>query len=214
MFITASALAVAASSSPARGQDMMGESAEPPPATRPAAPAALATALLALPAVPEGSAAPDISATGLDGKAVTLATLPRKPVVIVFGSYSCPSFRQRLPLLVDLARGYQKRVHFLILYTREAHAVGEWEVQRNKDEQIEVTQPADLPARQALAERATRSLGKDFSVAVDSMADQTLRAYGLFPNGCVVLDKNRRVVAVQKWLDPSGLGELIARANK
>lgn len=173
-----------------------------------------ATDLLMAPRVSVGAAAPPISAVNLDGRPITLESLPRKPLVMIFGSHSCPSFRQRLPQLKELADTYQRRVHFVIIYTREAHAIGEWEVQRNKDERIEVHQPADLPARRTLAAEATRPVSKVIDVAVDVMSDDTARAYGLFPNGAVVLSRDRTIIGFQKWVDPFALAELIGEATR
>src|SRR5690606_3026807 len=150
-----------------------------------------AAALRKRPPIAEGAPAPELSAVNERSRPVKLAGLPRKPVVIVFGSWSCPSFRQRLPQLERLAATYQKRVHFLVIYTREAHAVGEWEVERNRDEQIQIAQPADLAGRIERATAATSPVLKAFELAIDDMSDATVRAYGLFPNGAVVLKPDR-----------------------
>jgi len=41
----------------------------------------------------------------------------------------------------------------LVIYTREPHAIGQWEVARNDREQVAVEQPTNLPGRIALAKR-------------------------------------------------------------
>lgn len=156
-----------------------------------------------------GSEAPPISLTDLNGKRLTLNRLPRQPVVLIFGSYSCPSFRQQIPMLNQLAKAHARRAHFLIVYTREAHAVGEWEVQRNRDEGIRVAQHRDKSNRRAAAIATQRALGVKLPIALDDMDDCTVRAYNAFPNGAVVISPDRKIVAAQQWADPFLLDQVL-----
>ena len=78
--------------------------------------------------------------------------------MLEFGSYSSPSFRQRAAKMDELARQYSTRANFLIIYTKEAHAVGEWEVDRNRDEGVRVAKHADLAARKTAAKDAKQAL--------------------------------------------------------
>ncbi len=48
----------------------------------------------------------------------------RKPVVLVFGSYTCPKFRYGSPALNELWSHYGKQAEFLLVYIREAHGAG------------------------------------------------------------------------------------------
>lgn len=70
-----------------------------------------------------GSIAPDFTLTTQDGKGTIRLSDYRgkKPVVLVFGSYTCPPFRQRVVLVDEIYKRYKDRVTFLFVYIREAH---------------------------------------------------------------------------------------------
>lgn len=159
--------------------------------------------------LPVGSDAPPISLTDLKGRRLTLDNLPRRPIVLIFGSYSCPAFRQQAARLNQLAEAHTRRAHFLIVYTREAHAVGEWEVQRNRDEDIRVAQHANAEARKSVATAAQRALNITLPIALDDMDNTTVRNYDAFPNGAVILSADRKVLAAQRWVDPFLLDEVL-----
>lgn len=151
-----------------------------------------------------GDAAPEFRLTGLDGKVFELSSLKETPIVLEFGSYTCPVFRSRAAAMEKLRSQYSGRVRFLIVYTKEAHPVGGWEVERNKQEGIRVQQPMDLTGRKALAEEAKQKLKLTTPILLDDMNDSTTTAYGGFPNGAVVI-KDGQVIASEKWVDPPAL---------
>jgi hypothetical protein len=134
--------------------------------------------------------------------------------VIVFGSYSSPSFRQRAAGIEALARQFGSRAQFLIVYTKEANPTGQEDVQRNKEEGISVEPHKDAAARLAQAEKAKSELGLTIPIAPDAMDDAVATSFGGFPNGAVVLSRDGVVVARQQWLDPDGLERRIEQALK
>ncbi len=171
------------------------------------------------PAVEVGQAAPDFSLKTLDGKPVSLASLKGRLVVLVFGSYTTPTFRDHLPALEKLAKENGSKASFYILYTSEAHAVGDWEVDRNKDEKILVEQPKTETERQSLAKQAASTLNITVPILIDEMDNAVAQAYGLAPNGAVVIGRDGAVVARQHWFEPMSLrqqldGAVAARAAK
>jgi hypothetical protein len=171
---------------------------------------AAAAAVSAKPATPKEPV--DLSTvkfTRLDGRAVPISTYKGKPLVLIFGSYSCPSFREHAKGLDELQRRYAAKANFLLVYTKEAHPVGGWEVQRNKDAEISVPQAKDEAARLAAAKLARTKLGLSMATAVDSMDDQLVAAFDAFPNGAVILDREGQITARQKWAEPRGLRILL-----
>ncbi|HZS49697.1 MAG TPA: deiodinase-like protein [Bryobacterales bacterium] len=158
-----------------------------------------------------GDAAPEFRLTGLDGKTFELSNMSGTPVVLEFGSYSCPVFRSHAAAMEKLRTQYSGRVRFLIVYTKEAHPVGGWEVERNKQEGIKVQQPTDLTGRKKLAEEAREKLNLATPILLDDMNDSTTTAYGGFPNGAVVI-KDGQVVASEKWVDPPALKAAVDKA--
>jgi hypothetical protein len=161
-----------------------------------------------------GTRAPEFELTKLDGKPVQLSSLNGRVGVIVFGSYSSPTFRQHAAQLESLAKQYGSRASFLVVYTKEAHPAGQWDVDRNKEEGISVEAAKDAAARKAQAEKARESLGLTIPIAPDTMDDTVATAYGAFPNGAIVLSRDGTVVARQQWLDPDGLERRIEQALK
>jgi hypothetical protein len=67
-----------------------------------------------------GEAAPDFRLQDLDGVPVRLSDLRGKPVVLEFGSYTCPIFSDRV---IDMERLAQRHpeAEFLVIAVREAH---------------------------------------------------------------------------------------------
>src|SRR5688572_25047150 len=147
-----------------------------------------------------GTPAPAFELTRLDGKPVRPSTFQGRVGVIVFGSYSSPSFRQR--------------AQFLIVYTKEAHPAADWEVERNKDAGISVEAHKDAATRAAQAEKTEHALKLTIPIAPDTMDDAVSTAFGTFPNGAVVLSRDGIIVARQQWVDPGGLEKRIEQALK
>jgi Spy/CpxP family protein refolding chaperone len=160
-----------------------------------------------------GQPAPEFRVTRLDGTAVQLDSFQGKLSLIAFGSFTSPSFRQRVLSLEDLRREYGSRVSFLIIYTREAHPTGQWEVDRNREQQISIAEHKDLTARKEMAKQARTRLKINIPIAVDSMEDDAARAYHAWPNNAAVLiDKDGAVFAYQQWFDAYGMKQAIQEA--
>ncbi len=176
------------------------------------APVASTQEMLDAPMPSVGAVAPEFDLTRVGGRRFILSQYARRVVVIEFGSLSCPSFRDRAPAMEALRRKFALRAEFLIIYTREAHPTGGWEVRRNKEEGIQIEQPTSDAGRRELARRAVEALRIKMPVAVDMMDDAVTRAYGGFPNAAVVIGRDGRVAARQQWTDPSSLGAEIALA--
>jgi hypothetical protein len=150
-----------------------------------------------------GQVAPEFELKKLDGTPVQLSSFKGKTLLLVFGSYSSPSFRQRAAALDELRRDFSTRVSFLVAYTREAHPAGSWEVERNRDEEISIADHKDEAGRRTVAREAQNRLHLgQFTFATDSMNNTTANAYHAFPNAAAVLiGKDGTVLAYQQWFD-------------
>src|SRR5438067_1205699 len=67
-----------------------------------------------------GQPAPEFELADLDGNLVRLSDLRGRPVVLEFGSYTCPIFSGRVPAMEQLAREHPEAI-CLVIYVREAH---------------------------------------------------------------------------------------------
>lgn len=179
-----------------------------PPTTGPSSnatqPAADAAGVSFSPLVP-GDPAPDFTLTDTNGKSVTLSNLYKsRPLVLIFGSYTCPSFRDRAPAISRLKRNLgDSRATLLIIYTREAHPKGGWEVERNRDDKIEIPAHGSNADRLAAAKKAQKALElSDVPMALDSMQDVVFRRFGEHPNGAAIIARGGTISVLQEWFDP------------
>ncbi|MBC8106446.1 MAG: hypothetical protein H7Z14_07650 [Anaerolineae bacterium] len=139
----------------------------------------------------------------LDGTPVQLSSFKGKILLLTFGSFTSPSFRQRAVALDELRRDHGARVSFLVVYTREAHPAGTWEVDRNRDEEISIADHKDEAERRTVA-RAARDRLKlgQFTFATDAISNATADSYHAFPNAAsVLIGKDGTVLAYQQWFD-------------
>lgn len=183
----------------------------PTPSPAPAPPAAPKVEVAS---VRVGQPAPDLALTRIDGKPTTLAAYKGKPTVLIFGSFSCPSFRDRLPLLEELKKQYKRDVNFVVIYTREAHPMGGWEVERNLDQEIKVAAHQTIGDRLTAARQMQTALDVTLDMAVDPFDDTASATFAGFPNGAAVLDRDGKIVLMQKWCDPWGIKAAIDGLKK
>ncbi|MCU1232944.1 MAG: Tetratricopeptide 2 repeat protein, partial [Candidatus Solibacter sp.] len=148
--------------------------------------------------VPVGSRAPTVPSLELDRLA--------KPIVLVFGSYTCPKLRGSAAGLKRLASAYGNRVDFRLVYIREAHAEGgaeaDWQSTVNTKEGISLTSALTLSEKKEHAELCLRKLDLPFPALVDGMDGAAENAYQAWPSRLYLIGLDRKV-AYQ-----SRLGEL------
>lgn len=156
----------------------------------------------ATPLAEVGQAAPELDVKKLDGNAVRLSSYKGRPLLLVFGSYSAPTFREKAAQLADLAGDFKGRVEVLVVYTAEAYPVGQWEIERNKDEKVRVEAHASEAARIKAARDARTTLKLEgLTFVVDAMSDKTAKAFEGTPNAAVLIGRDGVVVARQKWFE-------------
>lgn len=169
-----------------------------PPSTR----GALDEAFLDPDAGPKvGEVAPDFTLRGLDGKPVSLTSFRGKPVVVEFGSYTCPAFREQSRRLQPLIDGYGGKVGFLVVYGHEAHPTDGWVNQVNTREGIAIASHTSWEQRQKCALLTKDALGLEATIVVDEMGEAVLRGWGGHPNTGYVLDATGRVVSRQHFIN-------------
>ena len=84
--------------------------------------------------------------------------------------------------LHELWERYGERVHFLVVYIREAHPEEGWVVTPNRDEGIRVNDPTSNEARLEVAEACALHLKIRMPVVVDDVDDAVASAYGALPD--------------------------------
>jgi tetratricopeptide (TPR) repeat protein len=117
----------------------------------------------------------------------------KTPVVLVFGSYSCPNFRASADALNALFQHYGRQTPFFLVYIREAHSAGDWQSTRNAREGITVAPALTMQDREDHAVMCTRELHLKFPALLDRMDGSVEAAYAAWPSRAFVIGADGRV---------------------
>jgi cytochrome c-type biogenesis protein CcmH/NrfG len=164
-----------------------------------------------------GKAAPDVELRRPEGGTFRLSSLRGQPVVLAFGSYTCPQFRHGAPVLNLLHGRFGDRVKFLLVYIREAHPQGEsWPSTVNEREKVNLPEARTESERVAHAALAQKRLDIAYEVTVDGMDGLLESAFGAFPSHAFVIDATGKVVFAtaldEGRLQPSALESVLEAA--
>jgi tetratricopeptide (TPR) repeat protein len=150
------------------------------------------------PGVAPGTPAPPIAS-------LDVSSLPR-PVVLVFGSYTCPKLRTSAAGLKTLAEEYRGRVDFRLVYIREAHSEDgtgtQWQSTVNDRDGVSLPPARTLSEKREHADLCVRKLDLPFPALVDGMDGAAEAAYQAWPSRVYLLGRDGRVAF------SSRLGEL------
>jgi thiol-disulfide isomerase/thioredoxin len=130
---------------------------------------------------------PEFRLLTTDGDYISRTDLAGRPVLIAFGSISCPMTASAMPALKRLHAQFGDAVRFLMLDVREAHP----------GENIE--QPDTLEAKCRNATQLKNQYGLEFPVAVDDLDGSVHRALGTKPNAVFLADATGTIVFRALW---------------
>lgn len=147
------------------------------------------------PGPPTGNKAPALSLKDLaSGRTLTLAQISkREPVLLVFGSYTCPNFRAAAGDLNRLYSKYKDQVSFYLVYIREAHSTGNWQSTRNDREGVVLAPAKNMSERAEHATLCVRKLHIDFPALLDDDAGTAAKAYAAWPSRAYLINANGRI---------------------
>ena len=117
----------------------------------------------------------------------------KTPVVLVFGSYSCPNFRASADALNALFQHYGQQTPFFLVYIREAHSAGDWQSTQNVREGIAVAPALTMGDKEDHAAMCTRKLHLKFPALLDRMDGSVEAAYAAWPSRAFVIGADGRV---------------------
>jgi thiol-disulfide isomerase/thioredoxin len=140
-------------------------------------------------------AAPDFTLKTRDGKETVRLSdhFSKKPIVLVFGNFTCGPFRAVYPRVDEVAVRYKNDAVFLCVYVREAHPTDGWRMGSNDEAGVTFAQPRDYAERAALANRCGTKLKMNMPLLVDEMDDRVGHAYSGMPARLYVIDKAGKV---------------------
>ncbi len=142
-----------------------------------------------------GDSAPDFTLKTNDLKAeITLSKLlGPKPVVLVFGSFTCGPFRSQTGNIEKLYHRYKDRATFVMVYVRDAHPTDGWRMESNDRLGATTAQPKTYDERVAVAQKCGRVLSLAFPMLVDTIDDAAGARYSGMPGRLYVIDREGKV---------------------
>src|SRR5262249_17896908 len=73
--------------------------------------------------------------------------LGRKPIVLIFGNFTCGPFRSLYPAVEAVYERHKDKAEFLMVYVREAHPTDGWKMESNTRVGVAIKQPTTFDAR-------------------------------------------------------------------
>ncbi len=127
-------------------------------------------------------------------KEVTLSKLiGPKPVVLVFGNFTCGPFRMQAGNVEKLFRRYSDRATFVMVYVREAHPIDGWQMDSNEMVGVHLAQPKTYEERVSVAQTCGERLSLGFPMLVDTMDDAVGAKYSGMPSRLYLIDGEGKV---------------------
>lgn len=149
--------------------------------------------------VSAGDSAPDATVYSLDGDPVDISALwTDRPLVVEFGSFTCPVFTGKIRSIDELAARHDD-VTFVVVYVREAHP------------------GRKIPPHGSFAEKVTNARrvaeedGVRRPVLVDDVEGTMHRRYDTLPNSVYVIGTDGVVAHRADWADPETLEAVLDR---
>jgi len=142
-----------------------------------------------------------------DSMLLSSALSSNKPVLLIAGSYTCPVFRQKIPVINDLASIYAGLINIYIIYTLEAHPYLDTSVYfgyvntttANIQEGILYEQPKTYGERKAVVADMLSDLSIQAPVYLDGPCNNWWNTYGPAPNNAYLIDTNGVVISKHGW---------------
>ena len=137
-----------------------------------------------------GEIAPDFALKDVDGREFCLSERAGKtPVVLEFGSYTCPYCMATLEPMKTLARKYDGKIEFVIIYCREAHPGMKMKSMGGVGDLPLLEQTNNREERAERAARFGREMKIPQRILVDEDGDDSIQQrYGEWPNQTIVVD--------------------------
>ncbi len=139
--------------------------------------------------------APDFTLRTVDGKEeVTLSKLVgSKPVVLIFGNFTCGPFCSQSGNVQKLYERYKDRATFVMVYVREAHPKDGWVMSSNESIGVSLRQPLTYDERVGVAQMCSKKLKFGMPMLVDTIDDAVGARYSGMPSRLYLIDAEGKV---------------------
>lgn len=118
----------------------------------------------------------------------------KSPVVLVFGSYTCPNFRDSANVLKSLNEKYGRRIPFYLVYIREAHSTDKWQSTENEREGISLAPARTMAEKEGHATMCKLKLHLQFPALADGLDGHVEKAYAAWPSHVFVIGRSGRIL--------------------
>ena len=127
-------------------------------------------------------------------KEITLSKrIGPKPVVLIFGNFTCGPFRSQGGNVEKLYRMYKDRAEFLMVYVREAHPTDGWHMESNDRASVTIAQPRTYDERVKVAQACGERLSFGFPMLVDTIDDTVGARYSGMPSRLYLFDREGKI---------------------
>lgn len=158
-----------------------------------------------------GDTAYDFTLYNLNGDSLNLKTALSngRPVLLIAGSYTCPVYRNKVPVINDLINAYAGLLDVYIIYTVEAHPVIDTSVyfgyvnttSQNIQAGILYQQPTTYGERKAVLTDMLAGMNTFAPVFIDGPCNNWWSVYGPAPNNAYLIDTNGIIFAKHGWFN-------------
>lgn len=155
-----------------------------------------------------GDTVPDFTLYKSNGDSLNLKSelAKGKPVLLVAGAYTCPVFRNKVPVINDIANNMSSQVSTFIIYVVEAHPTDPspysgnvWITSANQSAGILYPQPTTYGERKAIIDSMTNAMSFNADILIDGPCNNWWSNYGPAPNNSYLIDTNGVVFSKHPW---------------
>jgi tetratricopeptide (TPR) repeat protein len=142
-----------------------------------------------------GAMAPDFTLRqrGSSEQIHLASVVGERPLILIFGSYTCPKFRFEARALNAMYQRYHIQAAFLMIYVQEAHTEEGWQSSVNQRENIALPPAKTIEQKEGNAGTCSRKLDLKFPIVIDGLDRKVEMAYAGWPSAVYVVDKNGRI---------------------
>lgn len=158
-----------------------------------------------------GDTAFDFTVYDLNGNSLNLATALSngRPVLLIAASYTCPVYRNMVPIINDVVNTYGGMLDVYIIYTIEAHPDIDTSIYfgavhtgtPNIQAGILYRQPQTYGERKLVVADMLDSMNTLAPVFIDGPCNNWWSTYGPAPNNSYLIDTNGIVFSKHGWFD-------------
>jgi hypothetical protein len=155
---------------------------------------------------------PDFKLYNLNGDSLVLSQKLQsgRPVLLISSSLSCPVFRNKVPVINQVASVYAGLIDVYVIYTIEAHPTdtsvyfGYINITSpNQMQGILFASPQNYGERKSMVDTMSSFVNLNVPVFIDGPCNEWWNNFGPAPNNSYLIDTDGRILSKHAWFDKS-----------